>query len=646
MAHPTVALEAAFGAGPAGGPWMTLDDVSRGVLDTAKLADDSLGTGFWVDLGDRADRVTIKRGRQRLLDRSEPGRMTAELDNDDRELDPTNLNGTFVAGGRSLVKPMRPVRVRATHTSGPLTFALGNTASTPHDAAYDGDDIDVTIVVSRLDRCLEGGAVTGQPVIRRGTGVNIEWEIQLAGGIATLTVCETPGSASHIFVSVDFSDYVGSIDTWTIRVHLDTDDDAGSHVCHWEFSSPLATFTEDTMDILGDTGTITLPNNAVPLYVGGNPESALDGFTFEGRIHSITAHVQAVPVAEFRASDWDAATHTTTARTGETWTAATYTGGDSSIASVDDEVYDLFRGYADNWEPEWREPDDSICHLTATDGFKVLARVDRNASGSVGSGEPTGLRVQRILDHAEWPADDRDLDIGETYCQATTLSQNALTELYLTADTERGELYVDGQGHIVFRSRHHRYTAPHSLFPRWVLGNAAGELQCTIPQPATDDDVLVNRAEIGRVGGTVQTAEDATSIEEYLLAQMSRSDLIMITDAEAVAYAATVVQLFAEHDLRFDHVTLEPSTNDLLWPVALGAEIGDRLTIRWTPPGGGDRIERDVFIEGIEHEINVASTDDVLEWRTTFRLSDAERWEWFVLDSGAFGVLDTNRLGY
>lgn len=643
MTHPTIALEAAFAAGPAGGPWMTLDDVSRGVLDTAKLADDSLGTGFWSDLGDRADRVTVKRGRQRLLDRSEPGRMTAELDNDDRELDPTNLDGTFVAGGRSLVKPMRPVRLRATHPSGPITLLSGNSFGAAYDAAWDTDDLDIELVVSGLHA---SGEAT-QTVIRRGgSPTTREWFVSACNGLMALAIFETPGTASHFFAFDDFLPYTGNADVWTVRITLDTDDGAGGHLCTFTATNGVVTVTQTPVDTLfGATAPITLPNVAAATMHIGVPGSAGLIEVFGGKIHAVTVFDAGVPIVAFRASDWDPAGGRSSSPVTE-WTAATYTGGDTAVATVTDEVYDLFRGYADNWLPEWREPDDSICFLTATDGFKVFARVDRNASSPAGAGETTGARIGRILDHAEWADDDRDLDTGISTVQATTLAQNALTELYLTADTERGELFIDGQGHVVFRDRHHRYTDPHSLFPRWVLGNADGELQCVLPQPETDDEVLVNRAEIGRVGGTVQTAEDAASIEEFLLAQMSRADLLMETDDEAAAYAATVVQLLADHDLRFDSVVLEPSTDDLLWPVVLGAEIGNRLTIRWTPPGGGDRIVRDVFIEGIEHEFNVASTGDVLDWRTTFRLSDAERWEWFVLDSGAYGVLDTNRLGY
>lgn len=640
MAHPTVALEAAFGAGPSGGPWMTLDDVSRGVLDTAKLADDSLGTGFWTDLGDRADRVTVKRGRQRLLDRSEPGTMTAELDNDDRELDPTNLDGTFVAGGRSLVKPMRPVRLRATHASGPLTLLPGNYFTTPHIAAHHTEDLDIELVLSSLHLAAD---FSRECCSKAFTSLDFVWYIDAGGGTPTLSLNESPpGYPTHVFPFTNMQPYLLSAETWTLRVRLDSDDGAGGHVCEWTAVSDSGTTVSQTTS---GAGVIALPDIAyAPLNVYRGLGSA-GGVTPPWAYHSVTLHDQGVPTAEFRATDWDATAEQAVARTGETWTLMT-TVGDARGVTIADQVYDLFRGYADNWLPEWREPDDSICRLTATDGFKVFARVDRNASSPVGGGETSGARIARILDHAEWPDDDRDLNTGRSTVQATNLSQNALTELYLTADTERGELYVAGQGHVVFRDRHHRYTAQHSLYPRWVLGNAAGELQCVIPQPETDDDVLVNRTEIGRVGGTVQTAEDAASIEEFLLAQMSRSDLLMETDTEAAAYAATVVQLLADHDLRFDSVTLEPSTNDLLWPVALGAEIGDRLTIRWSPPGGGDRVVRDVFIEGIEHEINVASTDDVLDWRTTFRLSDAERWEWLVLDDGDHGVLDANRLGY
>jgi hypothetical protein len=46
--------------------------------------------------------------------------------------------------------------------------------------------------------------------------------------------------------------------------------------------------------------------------------------------------------------------------------------------------------------------------------------------------------------------------------------------------------------------------------------------------------------------------------------------------------------------------------------------LGDRITVKLTPPGGGARISREVFIRSIEHSVRPG-----VDWVTQFGLSDA-----------------------
>ena len=58
--------------------------------------------------------------------------------------------------------------------------------------------------------------------------------------------------------------------------------------------------------------------------------------------------------------------------------------------------------------------------------------------------------------------------------QATSLGSDALSLLQLTADTEIGELYMDGTGSVVFRHRHAVLTDTRSITPQAVFGDAGG----------------------------------------------------------------------------------------------------------------------------------------------------------------------------
>lgn len=322
-----------------------------------------------------------------------------------------------------------------------------------------------------------------------------------------------------------------------------------------------------------------------------------------------------------------------------------------------DQVYELFRGTADQWLVEWQDPGHSITTLTASDGFKILAGISRAALVvPVGEGEKTGARINRVLDSARWGAEDRIVGAGDTTVQATTLEGEALTELQLVAATEIGELYVDGGGRVVFRGRNALLQDERSAVAQAVFGDGPGELPYKDLQQATDDatfanEVRVTRAAIPSTGDegdtpdepVEQVASDPTSQALFYTKTYTPDTApILRTDGEALQYAQWLLAIAGEPEIRFTSIQIEPAVQPAqLWPHALGREIGDRITVIRRPPGGGDPITKDCFIRGITHEFGGES------WTTTWTLQDATRQGgFFVLDELITGVLDANRLAY
>jgi hypothetical protein len=305
-------------------------------------------------------------------------------------------------------------------------------------------------------------------------------------------------------------------------------------------------------------------------------------------------------------------------------------------------VYDLFRGYADAWQIGYRQPSYSEVVLTATDGFKVLESYDRAASGSVGASEDSGARVSRILNSAAWEISDRLIAVGDTTVQATTLEGTALTELYLVVDTEIGEGYIDGAGRYVFRNRNALLEDFRSNTPQATFGDGGGdELPYENITVEYDDEQLTNLVRIARDGGAVQTAQDTTSQIQYLVHTFDRSDLLMETDTVAADYAAFILAASKDPELRIATLTVNPLRDpDNLFPQVLGREIGDRITIKLRPPGGGSTIERDVLIRGIEH----AATPQT--WSTIWTLQDAPTESFLILDHTVHGKLNSNVLAF
>lgn len=310
--------------------------------------------------------------------------------------------------------------------------------------------------------------------------------------------------------------------------------------------------------------------------------------------------------------------------------------------------YDIWRGYADSWTYEYPAPNQTVCVLRATDGFKVLAGYDRAATGAVGASEDSGARVGRVLDSIGWPASDRVISVGDSTLQATTLPGNALAECQLAQDTELGELYMDEAGRVFFRNRQGIVEDSRSATSQATFSDPAdGGLPYRDAPTSYDDDHLINSVSATRVGGALQTSthDASASIASNLTHTYERTDLISETDAEALNWANYIVYQNKDPEKRFERITIGrhhvSATEDLLFAQMFTRRIGDRITITHRPAGGGSIISRDVFIRGVEHE-TVPSGD----WLCTWALQSASKYSFLTLDNATLGKLDSNALGY
>lgn len=307
-------------------------------------------------------------------------------------------------------------------------------------------------------------------------------------------------------------------------------------------------------------------------------------------------------------------------------------------------TYGIMRAYVDAWNLDWDGPNWSEVEVPFTDGFKVLQAYDRIAVAAIGAGENSGARITRILDSAGWPIADRNIVAGDSTMQATTLEGSALSECFLTADSEVGEFYIDGNGLATFRNRHAIQTESRSNSIQATFGDGLGELQYSKDglTLSYDHETLANLAQVARVGGIQQVASDSTSIAKYLTRTFNRTDLKLETDSEALSYAQWILFTSKEPELRFDVMKVNPFRDPTnLFPQVLGREIGDRIRIVRRPPGGGTPITRDVFIRGISHEITLST------WMTTWVLQSATKYGSFlVLNNPILGKLNENAIGY
>lgn len=330
---------------------------------------------------------------------------------------------------------------------------------------------------------------------------------------------------------------------------------------------------------------------------------------------------------------------------GCTWSG---TAHDSSSVRPTSVTFDVFNGFIDDWQIDWEGDYESEVVLPCTDGFAVLADHNRTALGSaVGANELSGARVNRILDSVGWDASKRQIATGNTQLQGTTLSGDALTELFLVADTEIGEFYQNASGDMVFRNRRAILEETRSIQNQTRFGDGgdtAGEIPYHHVGITYESTQFVNEVRIAREGGVQQVVEDTVSKAKYNRTRVhERTDLQMTSDGEALAHASWILYISSVPELRFDVLTVRPQKDeDLLFPEVLAREIGDRVLIRRRPPGSdGEQIEREVFIRGVDHEIGQWF------WETKFYLQSASKvGNFLTLNHPVLGQLGKNALVY
>jgi len=150
-------------------------------------------------------------------------------------------------------------------------------------------------------------------------------------------------------------------------------------------------------------------------------------------------------------------------------------------------------------------------------------------------------------------------------------------------------------------------------------------------------ELLFNQAEVGSPAGTA-TANNDASQEKYGITQTNVNTLLSTFEATE-ALASYYVSRYGEPEYRFQELTVNlTSLAGAQREQVLGLELGQIITIRFTPNGVGAPIERYGQIIGIDHSIGIDRHD------ITYSVGSLQ-FAYLVLNDTGFGILDGNALG-
>ncbi len=355
-------------------------------------------------------------------------------------------------------------------------------------------------------------------------------------------------------------------------------------------------------------------------------------------------------------------------------------------------TYPLFSGFADAWAETAvdYEAGYSEVTLSATDVFKVLGGLTLPAiTPPAGASETSGARITRVLDSARWytSADKRTIAAGTIFVQATSFGDTAMNLMQIASDSEVGLLYAGPSGAVVFRDRKALTSRSQSVNVQGVFGDSgtAPELPYAMVARADDDTALANDIQAQSLGGTLQEVTDPASLTRYLFPRTySRSDLILLSDADTAVWAQWVLFVSKTAENRFESLTVDPLAQpEDLWPQVLGRDFGDRIQVTKRPQvpaaavpadtlldqaggvitdQGGSALASELpataaqtltitkaeFVTGISHSFDAGTS----AWQTTWTLADASKYGSgppagggiLHLDDPALGRLDINVL--
>lgn len=255
-------------------------------------------------------------------------------------------------------------------------------------------------------------------------------------------------------------------------------------------------------------------------------------------------------------------------------------------------------------------------------------------------GESSGTRVFRYLGYGYSGA--TSVDAGASVMGVSALAEDTalLDACQGVATTENGNMVADSAGVVVFNSRTGRYL---NTTADWVLGELAASGEAPYEQGIKfdfDPARVANYIKVTRTGGLTAVATDAASVLTYFERTFDR-EINVATDAEAADAAAWFLSQMKDAHVRVEAITLKPSSNPALWPVALGIAIGDRVTVKRRAISGSLTMSLDFFVEKISHAHSKG------EWTTTLELSPAANRTPWILQDATYGLLgSTTILGY
>jgi hypothetical protein len=281
-------------------------------------------------------------------------------------------------------------------------------------------------------------------------------------------------------------------------------------------------------------------------------------------------------------------------------------------------TYGLFGGYITEYRYNYPTGQElGYVTFVCYDAFRLMYNSGITTVTGGTAGQTTAQRVQSILTMIAWPPAFTSIGTGATTCVADPGTTRTVLEAIQTAEfTEQGAFYIDENGVATFKGR--QFVVDAQAASPTVFNQTGTGIDYAGITFALDDKTIVNKATVTRIGGTAQTNSDATSIAQYFTRSITATDMLMQTDANALALATAYVTSRKETSIRIETITLDLVTPSYTAGVtaALSLDFFNTVDITNIQPGGST-IQKKLQVQGIAHNITPNT------WTTTIATQEA-----------------------
>jgi len=297
----------------------------------------------------------------------------------------------------------------------------------------------------------------------------------------------------------------------------------------------------------------------------------------------------------------------------------------------------LFSGYITDYKYTYPvNQDTGYVDISASDGFRLFQMANiSTVTGGVAS-QTTSARVSAILDQVSFPASMRTISTGLNTCVVDPgTNRTSLAAIKNAEVSETGAFYMNGSGTAIFKNR---TDVMNSLAKTPVAFNQTGGIPYRNLIFAFDDKLIINQANFGRVGGSVQSVQNTASVNKYFPHSITQTDLVAETDSLVNNIALEYVATRQDTSIRIDEMVVDLLDPAVPTDTMIALDYFDNLLITNIQPDGST-IVKNLQYQGIQWDI---TPNKMIATITTLEpIADG-----FIVGSSYYGIIGTNTLSY